>query len=212
MASTSGLKKTKVSPHMTQYKTKTLSALLFAAALPASAQDYFFFGDSLTDNGNLNLATGGLAPGPGYPTGTYSNGSTWADYISPNATNAATLINPMAPIPGSVNFAFAGAETSAGGTIPGLLDQVGQFGLARPLLSLTPDDYATVWAGANDLLDIPAGTEQARAAAATTNIATAVNTLVNTNGVQNVLVFNLPDLGATPRTIAAAQATMNPAI
>ncbi|MGB0775083.1 MAG: SGNH/GDSL hydrolase family protein, partial [Akkermansiaceae bacterium] len=188
-------------------KQKMVLALV-GTTLPASAfDDYFFFGDSLSDSGNLNLSSGGFLPGMGYPGPTFSNGLTWAGYTDPSARNFIELSTSMTPTTGSVNFAFGGAETASGGAPPGLLDQVNtHLPSVTPLVEIDADDVAAVWAGANDLMGAAPGTEQATAAAATTNIATAVSNLANVHGFKNIYVFNLPDLGTTPRSIMGGPA------
>src|SRR5689334_13137046 len=56
-----------------------LSTSLFAQTI----SEVVFFGDSLTDNGNLYNTVKKLIPkDPPYHKGRFSNGSVWADYMS----------------------------------------------------------------------------------------------------------------------------------
>src|SRR5262245_45599060 len=53
---------------------------LAAPALPAAAEPFtgvYAFGDSLSDAGNVFIATGGAIPGAPYFAGHFSNGPTW---------------------------------------------------------------------------------------------------------------------------------------
>ena len=66
------------------------------------------FGDSLSDPGNLFVATAGATPPSPYFQGHFSNGVTWAERLSGAPLNFFTF---AAGRPGSVDFAFGGART-----------------------------------------------------------------------------------------------------
>ncbi len=189
---------------------------LFLAALgaPALAQNRSFpnqysFGDSLSDSGNLFAATRAIgAPNPPAPyfQGRFSNGRVWTELLGGDLALAATAA-PTAR--GSMNFAFGGA--AAGGTSqlpPSLGVQVGLF-RQRGLVP-GANDLFTVLAGANDLIPVlgaattptnPAALDGAGAAAAQA-VAANVQALIGL-GARNLVIAGLPNLGATPRSLAA---------
>jgi len=79
---------------MSRYLTGgALAALVVAAcafAGSATAQDYdrlVVFGDSLSDNGNLFLATGGAQPPAPYYQGRFSSGPVFTELLGFNAVN-----------------------------------------------------------------------------------------------------------------------------
>ena len=198
------------------------AAILVAVAGPAyaGADDFgrvVSFGDSLSDNGNLSVATFGLAPGSDYFFGRFSNGPTFAELLAGKANLEAGessqqrfygplfLANP-APVEGSVNLAIGGATTNDDAIptieflgfrlnlIPSVEDQIGDFLAAGGRFGTR--DLVTILAGANDIfnanLAIPAA-EQA-AAAQTRNVGALVAA-----GAPTIVVANLPNLGITPR-------------
>ena len=91
-----------------------LAACTFAGA--ASAQSYdrlVVFGDSLSDNGNLYLASGGTQPpSPPYYQGRFSSGPVWTELLGFNAANFTGSVS------GSINYAFGGSRTDATTTPP----------------------------------------------------------------------------------------------
>ena len=177
----------------------------------------FAFGDSLSDAGNLSIATtamGATQPvSPPYFQEQYgsisgnifSNGPTWAQNLS-IALGLGTLKPSLI---GGTDFAYGGAET---GTTPqnagdlqiqaiSLPAQVTQFHAAVPNPSATA--LYTLSIGSNDLLDIlanpalttPQQTTDVNDAVA--NEISFVNQLVS-DGAKNLLVLDVPDLGKTP--------------
>src|SRR5258705_12872089 len=75
------------------------------AISPALAGPYialFAFGDSLSDAGNVFLATGGFEPAPPYVGGHFSNGPTWGEDLS-----LLLGLGPLTPsLAGRNDFAF----------------------------------------------------------------------------------------------------------
>jgi phospholipase/lecithinase/hemolysin len=192
------------------------------SALPTFSVLYAF-GDSLSDAGNLSLATdvtGGVVPvSPPYYRETYydpvigtdvsanvfSNGPTWVQNLS------VTLgLGTLAPslLDGN-DFAYGGAETGATPqnaddaeidaiSLPSQLVQF-EAGVSHP----SPDALYTLSIGSNDLLDILADTSLT-AAQQTTDVDDAVNNEIGFvdslvgYGAEHLLVLNVPDLGKTP--------------
>jgi phospholipase/lecithinase/hemolysin len=167
-----------------------LILVLPVAAIASQYSHIVVFGDSLSDNGNLYALDPGEVPAAKYYQGRFSNGPVWVEYLAGADLLDCTL----------VDNAYAGATTD-GSSPPGVLLQVGNYvGSA----TLHADALFIIWAGANDFLG---GSSDFQTPAA--NIGDAMDQLA-TFGAQNIMVVNLPDLGAIPRnygTGAAAVAT-----
>ncbi|MBW4483819.1 MAG: hypothetical protein KME14_14860 [Tildeniella torsiva UHER 1998/13D] len=175
-------------------------------ALVPSFDSLTVFGDSLSDPGNLFGLTGFFPPFP-YSQGRFSNGDLWADY----------LVDDLGFEPAQVqNFAVGGATTSRDngltpligsltGTevnLPGLLDEIDSYLGGLGAGAANPDGLYVVWAGANDLFNLPSDPAAIPdfLAASVKNIATAISQLA-ARGADTFLVPNLPNLGLTPRTL-----------
>ena len=184
-------------------------ALAMLGAAPAQADPFsnlFFFGDSLSDTGNLNIASGGAFPAPGtgpYFGGRFSDGPLWVE------TLAAGLGFSSAASPyliGGNNFTFAGARTGTGNNPPGVLAQVaGIWGAMNAVAD--PNALYVVVAGGNDMCDARSlyttnsiadqTGRQLAAAAAINNLGQSLGYLASV-GAKHVLVANMADLGTTP--------------
>jgi outer membrane lipase/esterase len=176
---------------------RTLGLVGFLAlAAPASALtlDYSSFhvlGDSLSDVGNVYRETRGrLPPTPPYWRGRYSNGPLWSDLV------ARTFRRHGLP---TSNEAWAGARARNDGIgAPDLRLQALRYAALdgdrrgdRPLVA--------IWAGSNDLI---AAVNSPRIAGVGRRAARAVGTTARglaLTGVEDLLIFNLPDLGKVPR-------------
>lgn len=184
--------------------------LLWCLVLPTAAwaaplSDIFVFGDSLSDSGNVLLATGGLIPGPptAYFNGRFSNGPTYADVL-------ATRLNlgPLAPsLAGGTNYAYGGASTDAhpleaifGPGFGTVQTQVSQF-LTDVSHTADPSALYVVFAGANNLRDALLGNPLDAPAAITNAIGDLHGILTDliAAGAQTILVPNVPNLGLTPQ-------------
>jgi phospholipase/lecithinase/hemolysin len=157
-----------------------LSALLLSVSTAFSFSSIVAFGDSLSDNGNAD----------GHGFGVYSDGEVWVDYL--------------ADLMGSdlLDMAYGGARTyghpyapDEGQTMFGLGWQINQY-LNNYTVS-GKDTLYTVWAGGNDLLNIDELGVQGTVMRAISNIAGSVGALAHA-GAQNIVVMNMPNLGATP--------------
>ncbi|MGL4636152.1 MAG: autotransporter domain-containing protein [Beijerinckiaceae bacterium] len=191
---------------MKKYLAATATLALLALSSAASAQQYgrvVTFGDSLSDNGNLFATTGN----PPFPYNRrFTNDRVWTEYLFGNATGITTT-GPANVNAGNVNLAFGGALSNGAanlnGPIPGTPTQIGTF------LALggrfAANDIVTLWAGANNLLQAPAGGEAAAAVGAAGNVASQVGQLAAA-GARNIVVMNLPALGSTPLNVGQPQA------
>jgi phospholipase/lecithinase/hemolysin len=199
-----------------------LAALALIAAAPlaprpaeAGYSGLYAFGDSLTDRGNLFLATGGLAPVPPYAGGQFSNGNTWIERFSQRLG-----FGPTAPSLATGNVYAYGLGRADNATPPPILPpafgalinlpgQVSAFLAASGGVAPSGGLYA-VWAGSNDMLQTLADASLiadpiARALFVNNAIGTSVASLLGQlqdlqeAGARNFVVLNLPDLGKTPR-------------
>lgn len=176
-----------------------LTALVQAQPVARTFTSTFFFGDSLTDTGNLFAFTG--SPPAPYFNGRVSNGPIYSEQLVPGLQNAVTAAGTVRT---NLNFAFAGATAVGSTPVPASLPvQLGMF-QAR---GLTPGaaDLFVVLAGANDVLNGIAnpGTQNnaaitALANAAAASVTSTVQTLAAAGG-RNFLVINLPNIAQTPR-------------
>ncbi len=187
-------------------RSAALAALTLAAASvvgAASAQTYdrlVVFGDSLSDNGNLYLATGGSTPpSPPFGAGRFSNGPVFTERLGFDAANF------MGPVTGSINYAFGGARTDSQASPPGMRAQLGQY-LQRGG-TFGSSDLVSVLGGANNIFQgLPVAGASANPTAAIAPVAQSaaadINFIVNgiaQAGAGTVLVTNLPKLSITPQ-------------
>lgn len=197
---------------------------LAVVATPAAAFPYsslFVFGDSLSDGGNNHLAFGGLTgPNPTSPTfigslpytsntpgalPTYSNGPVWVNSF------AAGLGLPAAAAPslaGGGNWAYGGARATVNGAPPLNFPPSVQTQLSGYLAgnAVSPTALYVLAVGGNDVRDVGTAvaggaelvpTTLAAANAYASAMAGMVSTL-RTAGAQNIIVWNVPDVGRTP--------------
>jgi outer membrane lipase/esterase len=176
------------------------------------------FGDSLSDTGNVFLATGGALPVAPYLPGRFSDGPVWVEHLADGlglshaAKPAIALTTASHPaLGGGSNFAFGGARTgTATSPVPDLLVQMAGMAFAHPGATADPNGLYVLVGGGNDMRDARSAFQtgsaadqfgrQAAAEAAAANLATGLGLLAS-KGAKHVLISNLPDLG---RTIEAA--------
>ncbi len=204
----------------TSLPSRIAAALFFCAAFspvvvlaqtPRVFTSYFFFGDSLSDDGNLFALTAGTQPPSPYFNGRFSNGPVFPEYLRSGLQPAVTA---AASVNKNLDFAFGGATATAGSPVPSLSVQLGlmqQRGIAP-----TRGDLFTLLAGANDLLNtIGEPTTQtpaavtATATAAASSVSGSVQTLLGA-GAKNILVLNLPNIAHTPRFVTGSGAPAAP--
>lgn len=177
-------------------------AFMAGAGTAQSFDRLVVFGDSLSDNGNLAIATGNAQPG--YPSQRFSNGPVWAEYLA----GPLNRFFPVGPVNNAANvdFAFGGARADAVvANPPGLPQQIGAYALRGGRFGAS--NLASVWAGANDLFQaLPLAAANPATAQAAMGVAsqTAAGAVVSATaqvaglGARQILVMNLPDIGAAP--------------
>jgi phospholipase/lecithinase/hemolysin len=166
---------------------------------PVDFSSLVFFGDSLTDNGNLFALIG--QPAPPYFNGRFSNGPTYAELV-PGLLGV-----------GAANFAFGGAEAVTGNGNPGefapinLTAQVDYF-LASLAGNPPPaGTAAALFIGNNDYLRA-ASTPQTPPdliAGVLGNVDAAVQRLLGA-GVDKIILFTLPGIDLAPAGAALGPA------
>ncbi len=189
---------------------RTLLALClsFGASLAAQAaySNVYFFGDSLSDTGNVYTASSGAVPSQPYFDGRFSNGTLWVEHLATGLGNA-DAAKPFQL--GGNNYAWAGAMTNSDGLADGLLNI--HTGLQEQVMTYwgaghsnaSANDLFVIAIGSNDLFGIAsayAGDAAARLAAAqmaVANVTASLNYLIG-KGASNFLIANAPNLGITP--------------
>jgi outer membrane lipase/esterase len=194
---------------MSKIRWTRSACVITLAALAAGTQDVaaqfsntYFFGDSLTDNGSYKPV---LPPGTGLFT--TNPGPIWAQLVANRYGGSAVPADQ-----GGTDYAEGGARVTQ---LPGVPDQP-PTGSAMPISTQIATFLAqgpvsstalySVWGGANDIF-YNLGALQAGAiteAQLQTNVATAAVQLVQQVGVLQaagahyIMVWNIPDIGATP--------------
>ena len=141
--------------------------------------DIVVFGDSLSDVNVLGL------PPALYPSMQVTNGNNWATLLGADAASG-------------TNFAEAGATAAENGDgVDDFLTQIQNFIAAGPALGSRP--LAAVWFGGNDVGEaVLGGGFGARVQQGVEAVAAGLGQLLAL-GFQDVLLFGVPDVGATPR-------------
>ena len=183
------------------------------------------FGDSLSDNGNLDAAlsiplfgisgfdiagTFGLLPGSGYFEGRFSDGPTFVELLAGGEgsqkrffSRGGFFLGTGDPNDGSVNLAVGGATTEGGELFSAFGQDFGIPSVENQIREFQAaggqfgqNDLITLLAGANDIFDADLDVAAAESAAAAQT--RNIRALVDA-GAPTLLVANLPNLGATPR-------------
>lgn len=183
-----------------------LFVLVFPAASKAVPFDNIYvLGDSLSDQGNISIATLSTVPDPThYFQGRFSNGPVYTDLLSQQ------LGLPLGPsLLGGNNFAFGGARTTYNiaenflppGLFPWSLNaETGAF--ANRGIHDANGLYI-VFSGSNDIGDIPGlGLDPATVFSTLLNGVEMAIQAFKDAGAQTILVPNVPDLGLTPEALS----------
>ncbi|PZO08033.1 MAG: autotransporter outer membrane beta-barrel domain-containing protein [Lysobacteraceae bacterium] len=178
-------------------------ALALGCAGAAQAQQFssfVVFGDSLSDSGNIARAQG-LPAGNSFTTN--------PDPVAAELIARAFGLPSGPSLLGGPNYAWGGSCVRAApapciNPVPTIPTQVSQY-LAANGGRADPNALFSIWGGANDIfaaLGTPA-TAQANTAAAATAYVQQIARLQGA-GARYVVVYNLPNLGATPQFGASA--------
>src|SRR3954454_2306008 len=183
-----------------------LGALFLGSCLPSAfalsvtqLDQMVVFGDSLSDTGNVDIATFGLFPGSNYAAGRFTDGPAttpatsgpfglWVDQLAVKL--AVPGPQPFLAGNGGTDYAFASATTGSNG-LYNISDQVNYF-LSQHQTGASSTALYTIWGGSNDLFN---GARNGSALADT--LAGNIQTLAGA-GAKNFLWFNIAPLGGTP--------------
>jgi phospholipase/lecithinase/hemolysin len=181
----------------------TATLLGSAAAWAGPYSSLTVFGDSLSDVGNIKLASPSSVPNPPYPLGRFSDGLNWIDVL---AAGLGLPSASVASLAGGTNYAFGGARTGTASNPPGVLAQVAGLWAPTHSTGADPTGLYVVVGGGNDMRDARSAaggndiTREAAAQAAAFNIFQAVYALASA-GAKHVLISTLPDLGNSPEAV-----------
>ena len=188
------------------------AVILSFSPLKASAStfsDFVFFGDSVTDSGNVFVATGGeitvppfggIIPQRPYASQTFSNDLVWAQYLADfNGLSAEPSLI------GGTNFAFGGATNQPLEEVPSpSLEEQFIFWQQATGNQADPDALYFIQGGGNDVRIATTLDNSLEADILLQNAVDSLDTVV-TNlidaGATNIAVLNSPDIGLLPDAI-----------
>ena len=163
----------------------------------------FFFGDSLSDTGNISDLLNGL--GPAYPGTSFTNGTTWVRYLEPSVLRLQETLPTDPGRPLANQSSFGPTDLSVGGaTTQTILDQQIKA-IFNTYYGSTPRDRAFIWGGGNDILDVLVSGSPPSPAQIASTIATGVANLtesveiLSNSGFQDITVISLTNIGLSPR-------------
>lgn len=174
--------------------------LVLCLPVAAEASDHgynkiIYFGDSLSDNGNLYSRTFGIIPkSPPYFEGRFSNGPTWAELVAEHYLQTDNV--------NSENFAVGSAtavfHNPAKGYLPYTLTMAVYNHLIRSAYSDRAHTLYAIWIGANDYLN---GSADDAVDTATTAVVDSIGANIEnliSRDAKYFLVMNLPDISDSP--------------
>jgi outer membrane lipase/esterase len=187
---------------MTFIKTLVAAAAIAVTSV-ASAGNIFFFGDSLSDTGNLSLIAPGnpkVTPQAPYQPGQYTDigGQVWTVEFAAKLGQAGASRPSLL---GGNNYAIAGARTYSLPTAPiGVDNQLLSFraDLAKRNTVVTQNDLFVIMIGGNDLAQFVLSQSTVGPQGSLANLGTIITDLYKTNNARHFLVANMPNFGATP--------------
>jgi outer membrane lipase/esterase len=170
-----------------------VSTLAFSQLSNAAFSQIISFGDSLSDTGNVALATGGASPNPafGYVDGHFSNGDIWLDYLSDSLNTGAQSPSNA----GGTNHAWGGARTTVTDSVPSAQAQVAGYLASN---TVDPNALYTILIGGNDINAFDGATYGTAEIAADAQAVAGIAQSLITAGAQSIMVLNVPDVGAAP--------------
>lgn len=182
---------------MTRFIPASILFFIFTSFVSAAPiTNFISFGDSLSDTGNVSLATGGLFPAsPPYASGRFTSnftdgsaGVVWFDLVANQLGFPST--NSLA---GGSNYAFGGARTGGGGFPLSLVAQTGVY-LAAVGGQADQNALYSVFGGGNDVRDNDI-------VSSVSNISSII-TQLHLAGAKNFFVPNVLNIGLTPESLA----------
>ncbi len=182
--------------------TATASAALLSLSLSAQAvpsfTDMYIFGDSLSDTGNVANALGSafsITAGYG-DNGRFSNGPVWHEYLSESLGMSPETYSDG----GGNNYAHGGAKANSVDFVQSFAVDTFTQQVTGYLGGNTVDTGALYigWIGGNDIRSLVGESNtQSAIDSALDSVADMLGQLLG-NGVDHLLVPNLPDIGSIP--------------
>lgn len=155
-----------------------------------------FFGDSLTDNGNLYQVLA-FPKSPPYFSGRFSNGFVWADDVGFDLQAKYQM--------DAANFAVGGATSILRNPFEGYLpwtmsEEIILTYSTKSTVDERMNSLFVIWIGANDYLNVKNQTVEQLTDDVVNQTVNDVKTLISMGG-RHFVLMDLPDLSKTPRGI-----------
>lgn len=169
-------------------------ALLFccSAVFAASFKNIIFFGDSLSDDGNLYRVLKVIPASPPYYFGRFSNGPVWSEIVAADLKKQGI---------GSLNEAVGDAAVMLRGPFRDALPitlSAEIYNYLKDVGQADPTALYVIWIGANDYLDEQKEDPIDLVRDVTQGIQQSIEKLINAGAV-NFLILNMPDLSRVPK-------------
>lgn len=167
-----------------------LSGTSFAAGI----DEIVFFGDSLSDNGNLYNLLKVIPRSPPYYQGRFSNGPTWAETLGNHYQDQLSLPYTI--------YAYGGATVLSQAATDRFFAPINLEGelyefYANSLLSDKSTKLYVFWIGSNDYLMDELTDADSLTTQVVDHISAAITSLIS-QGAKYFVILNLPDLGVPP--------------
>lgn len=168
---------------------------IFTSATAGQIKDIVFFGDSLSDDGNLYEILKIIPKSPPYYKGRFSNGMTWAEHVG-NYYYDKYYVEYS-------NYAYGGATAIVHQLrtdpfiAPTVLEAEIDGYLKNSILKDKSKALYTIWIGANDYLYEKTDQIDVLTDKVVNKIIESTKTLIAKGGT-NFFILNLPDLSKTP--------------
>ncbi len=167
-----------------------LSLFFCSTSFAAPFKQIIFFGDSLSDNGNLYQLIKIFPKSPPYYKGRFSNGPTWAEDVGKIYYDKYYM--------DYVDYAYGGATAMLHKSASPITleDELYNYYLNSVFINKSKVLYV-FWIGANDYIFDADPDVYALTGAVVNKISWAITSLID-HGAQYFLILNLPDLAKTP--------------
>lgn len=204
----------KPAPDVMRHRLRNIRLLLatvsLAALSSAAEAKLYVFGDSLSDNGNIDKVTFGVEPSDDYFKGRFSNGPVWTELLGYRLGKVPGLLYYDPLLTSRVdgyNFAHGGAAAVERWFLPDFLEAPGQVSyyarqVRKGRMSGRSNDIATLWIGGNDYLNY----DERSAPTVVAGVMKSL-TALDATGVGRIVVLNLPLLGEIPGEIKGPDRT-----
>lgn len=177
-------------------------AAVFAPHALGAVSEIVVFGDSLSDNGNVNSLTFGIVPSDDYfESRVFSNGAPWVRFLA-QGLDVANPDNSQSDTPIATNYAYGGAKSGTGGEsfasviVRNVAEQIDEF--IADERSLTASSLVVLWIGGNDLNGTSSSSADSQIRTTIANVRSHLNELIELGALQ-ILVPNVPLLGEVPQ-------------